>query len=73
MVIDPIWLTADQTAKRLNITLNHLRQLQFRKQLVWKSKKGKSVFYLEHEVLDFETARKVKHEVRQGKSAARAQ
>ena len=71
-MVDPVLLSADQTAKHLNITLNHLRQLQFRKQLVWKTKKGKSVFYLEHEVLAFETARKVKHEVRQGKSAVRA-
>ena len=71
-MVDPVWLSAEQTAERLNITLNHLRQLQFRKQLVWKSKRGKSVFYLEDYVIAYADARKVKHEVRQAKSARRA-
>jgi hypothetical protein len=71
-VVDPNWLSADQTAERLNITLNHLRQLQFRKQLVWKSKQGKSVFYLEDDVTAYADAKRVKNEVRQGKSAGRA-
>jgi hypothetical protein len=72
LVIEPVWYSANQTAEHLKITLNHLRQLQFRKQLVWKSKQGKAVFYLEHEVLAFEEARRVKHEVRQAKSTVRA-
>lgn len=71
-MVDPVWLSAEQTAERLNITLNHLRQLQFRKQLVWKSKQGKSVFYLEDHVIAYADARKVKHEIRQAKSAGRA-
>lgn len=71
-MVDPNWLSADQTAERLNITLNHLRQLQFRKQLVWKSKQGKSVFYLEDDVTAYADAKRVKNEVRQGKSAGRA-
>jgi len=71
-VVDPNWLSANQTAERLNITLNHLRQLQFRKQLVWKSKQGKSVFYLDDDVTAYADAKRVKNEVRQRKSAGRA-
>ena len=67
-MVDPVWLSAEQTAQRLNITLNHLRQLQFRKQLVWKSKQGKAVFYLEDHVIAYADARRVKHEIRQRKS-----
>jgi hypothetical protein len=68
-VVDPNWLSANETAERLNITLNHLRQLQFRKQLVWKSKQGKSVFYLDDDVTAYADAKRVKNEVRQRKSA----
>ncbi len=68
-MVDPNWLSANQTAERLNITLNHLRQLQFRKQLVWKSKQGKSVFYLDDDVTAYADAKRVKNEVRQRKSA----
>ena len=68
-MVDPNWLSANETAERLNITLNHLRQLQFRKQLVWKSKQGKSVFYLDDDVTAYADAKRVKNEVRQGKSA----
>lgn len=68
-MVEPVWLSADQVAERLNITLNHLRQLQFRKQLVWKSKVGKAVHYLEDDVIAYADARKAKHETRQRKSA----
>jgi hypothetical protein len=72
-MVDPgWWLSADQTAKRLDITLNHLRQLQFRKQLVWKTKQGKTVYYAEDDVTAYLEAKRVKNEVRQGKSAGRA-
>jgi len=71
-MVEPVWYSADQVAERLNITLNHLRQLQFRKQLVWKSKVGKAVYYLEDDVIAYGDARKVKHEVRQAKSSGRA-
>jgi hypothetical protein len=71
-MVEPVWCSADEVAERLNITLNHLRQLQFRKQLVWKSKVGKAVYYLEDDVIAYADAKRVKNEVRQGKSAARA-
>jgi hypothetical protein len=71
-MVEPVWCSADEVAERLNITLNHLRQLQFRKQLVWKSKVGKAVYYLEDDVIVYADARKVKHETRQAKSAGRA-
>jgi hypothetical protein len=68
-MVDPAWLSASQVAERLNITLNHLRQLQFRKQLVWRSKQGKAVYYLEDDVIAYADARRVKIETRQAKSA----
>jgi hypothetical protein len=68
-MVDPGWLSANEVAERLNITLNHLRQLQFRKQLVWKSKQGKAVYYLEDDVTAYADARRVKHEIRQRKGA----
>jgi hypothetical protein len=68
-MVDPAWLSANQVAERLNITLNHLRQLQFRKQLVWRSKQGKAVYYLEDDVIAYADARRVKIETRQAKSA----
>lgn len=71
-MVEPIWLSADQVSERLQITLNHLRQLQFRKQLVWKSKVGKAVYYLEDDVVAYADAKRVKNEVRQGKSTVRA-
>ncbi len=71
-MVEPIWLSADQVAERLQITLNHLRQLQFRKQLVWKSKVSKAVYYLEDDVIAYDEAKRVKNEVRQAKSSGRA-
>jgi hypothetical protein len=39
-----LW-TSEQVVEHLGITLNNLRQLQYRKTLVWLEKKGKAVFY----------------------------
>ena len=58
-------LTANQTAERLNITVNHLRQLQHRKQLVWKVKRGKMVYYSELDVIAYADARNPKRQIRQ--------
>jgi len=71
-MVEQVWLSAEETAKRLRITLNHLRQLQFRQQLTWKSKQGKSVFYLEDHVEAYARIKQVKNETRQAKSAGRA-
>jgi hypothetical protein len=44
-------LSAQEVAIRLNITMNNLRQLQHRKQLVWVEKAGRNVYYREQDVV----------------------
>jgi hypothetical protein len=44
-------LSAQEVATRLNITMNNLRQLQHRKQLLWVQKVGRNVYYLEQDVV----------------------
>jgi phage antirepressor YoqD-like protein len=44
-------ISAQEVATRLNITMNNLRQLQHRKQLVWVQKVGRNVYYLEQDVV----------------------
>jgi hypothetical protein len=44
-------ISAQKVAIRLNITMNNLRQLQHRKQLVWVQKVGRNVYYLEQDVV----------------------
>jgi hypothetical protein len=43
-------LSSIETAERLGITMNNLRQIQHRKSLVWRSSKGRNVFYDKAEV-----------------------
>jgi hypothetical protein len=43
-------ISALEVATKLNITMNNLRQLQHRKQLVWVEKVGRNVYYRESEV-----------------------
>jgi len=43
-------LSAQEVAIQLNITMNNLRQLQHRKQLVWVEKAGRNVYYREQDV-----------------------
>jgi phage antirepressor YoqD-like protein len=44
-------ISAQEVAVRLNITMNNLRQLQHRKQLVWVEKVGRNVYYRESDVV----------------------
>ena len=44
-------LSAQEVATRLSITMNNLRQLQHRKQLVWVEKAGRNVYYREQDVV----------------------
>jgi hypothetical protein len=44
-------ISAQEVAIRLNITMNNLRQLQHRKQLVWVEKAGRNVYYREQDVV----------------------
>lgn len=50
-MVEENWLSSGQTADILAISLNNLRQIQHRKQLVWKKKQGREVYYLEQDVL----------------------
>jgi len=43
-------ITADETAKQLGITINNLRQIQFRGNLKWSKRVGRKVYYLASEV-----------------------
>jgi hypothetical protein len=51
-------ISAQEVATRLNITMNNLRQLQHRKQLVWVQKVGRNVYYLEQDVVALAVKRK---------------
>jgi hypothetical protein len=44
-------ISAQEVAIRLNITMNNLRQLQHRKQLVWVERVGRNVYYREQDVV----------------------
>ena len=50
-MVEEKWLSSGETADILAVSLNNLRQIQHRKQLVWKLKRGREVFYLEQDVL----------------------
>lgn len=49
-MVDEGLISAQEVAIRLNITMNNLRQLQHRKQLVWVQKVGRLVYYREQDV-----------------------
>lgn len=70
-MVDSDLLTSDEVIAKLGITLNNLRQLQFRKQLVWIKKEGRSVYYRALDVEAFRLKRETKRYyrvVRQTKS-----
>ena len=70
-MVDSDLLTSDEVIAKLGITLNNLRQLQFRKQLVWVKKEGRSVYYRALDVETFRLKRETKRYyrvVRQTKS-----
>jgi hypothetical protein len=70
-VVDSDLLTSDEVIAKLGITLNNLRQLQFRKQLAWVKKEGRSVYYRALDVEAFRLKRETKRYyrvVRQTKS-----
>lgn len=51
-------MSANQVSEYLGITINNLRQIQFRKQLIWAERKGRSVFYRREDVEAFGAKRK---------------
>jgi hypothetical protein len=50
-VVNEGLISAQEVAIRLSITMNNLRQLQHRKQLVWVEKVGRNVYYREQDVV----------------------
>ncbi len=57
-MVDEELLTSEATAALLGITTNHLRQIQWRGHLKWKSKQGNRVFYALADIKDYSDNRK---------------
>lgn len=57
-MVDEELLTSEATAALLNITTNHLRQIQWRGALKWKSKQGNRVYYALADIHEYAENRK---------------
>jgi hypothetical protein len=55
-VVEELW-TSQQVVEHLGITINNLRQLQYRKTIAWVKKEGKAVFYLADDVKAYKEKR----------------
>ena len=55
-MVEELW-TSQQVVEHLGITINNLRQLQYRKTIAWVKKEGKAVFYLADEVKAYKEKR----------------
>ena len=62
-MVEELW-TSKQVIEHLEIEINNLRQLQFRKTLAWVKKEGKSVFYLADDVKAYKLKREVRKTVK---------
>jgi len=62
-VVEELW-TSQQVVDHLKITINNLRQLQYRKTIAWVKKEGKSVFYLADEVRAYAEKREARKTVK---------
>jgi phage antirepressor YoqD-like protein len=49
-MVDEAYISAQEVANDLGITMNNLRQIQYRKSLVWVKKTGRNVYYDKTEV-----------------------
>jgi hypothetical protein len=49
-VVEEGLITAEETAKYLGVTINNLRQIQYRKTLKWVKRVGRKVYYTQSEV-----------------------
>ena len=58
-MVDELW-TSQQVVDHLGITINNLRQLQFRKTIKWVKKEGKAVFYLADEIKTYKEKRETR-------------
>ena len=59
-MVDEGWMSAQETADYLGITLNNLRQIQFRKNLMYGRKEGRKVFYLTTDVHAYHARREAR-------------
>ena len=55
-MVNELW-NCKQVVDHLGITINNLRQLQYRKTIAWVKKEGKEVFYLADEVRAYKNQR----------------
>ena len=62
-MVEELW-TSKQVIEHLEIEINNLRQLQFRKTLAWVKKEGKSVFYLADDVRAYKLKREARNTVK---------
>ena len=62
-MVDELW-TSKQVVEYLEITINNLRQLQFRKTIVWVKREGKAVFYLADDVRAYKEKREARKQVK---------
>lgn len=57
-MVDEGLLSSEDTAALLGITTNHLRQIQWRGALKWKSKQGNRVYYALEDIKNYAETRK---------------
>jgi len=62
-MVEELW-TSKQVIEHLEIEINNLRQLQFRKTLAWVKKEGKSVFYFADDVRAYKLKREARKTVK---------
>jgi hypothetical protein len=55
-MVDELW-NCEKVVEHLEINLNNLRQLQYRKTIKWVKKEGKAVFYLADEIQAYKEKR----------------
>ena len=56
-MVDETLMSAQEVAAYLGITMNNLRQIQYRKTLAWVKKSGRNVYYREAEVHAYQDKR----------------
>ena len=62
-MVDELW-TSQQVVDHLQITINNLRQLQFRKTIAWVKKEGKAVFYRAEDIQAYKEKREARKTVK---------
>ena len=55
-MVNELW-TCKQVVEHLGITMNNLRQLQYRKTIAWVKKESKEVYYLADDIRAYKIKR----------------